>query len=110
MTGIAWAPIGQITDHLVVIDATRRLYAGLSREGDYWHVIQPVRIDDRRIDDTRRIVGQLSCSCNGGVYRSTCYRVEQAEAFEAGRMGPFVDGPDWLKDAAPGEIVEMYGS
>jgi hypothetical protein len=68
MSGIAWSPIHHIDNHLVVLDAERRLYAGLARDGGYWHVVQPVRIDDRRVEDGLRIAGQLSCTCGGGVF------------------------------------------
>lgn len=104
MKGIAWAPLGHLKTDLVVLDADRRLYAGLARDGSYYHVVQPARRDDPRVGDGLRRAGQLVCSCNGGMFRGTCYRVEEAERFEA-----HMDGPVWLESpAGAGEAVEAF--
>ncbi len=84
MSGLVYRPIGDVDD-LVVLDATRRTYAGLSTSGDYWHLIQPARPDDPRVGDgLERRAGELVCTCAGGTYRGTCWRTKEAEAFEAG--------------------------
>jgi hypothetical protein len=116
MSGIVWAPIGHVPDEtLVVLDATTRLYAARSRAGDGWHVVQPVRVDDRRAPDDARVAGQLVCGCPGGVYRGACWALALAEAFEAGRVLPDPE-PAWLQEpkrgldnpAGAGELVEAF--
>jgi len=111
MTGIVWRPIGDVGNALVVLDATRRTYAALSREGDRYHLISPARLDDPRVGDGKRHAGQLVCTCAGGTIRGTCYRTAEAEAFEAGQRANFTAAaadPQWF-DAAPGELIEAFG-
>lgn len=87
MTGaLVYRPIDNVEGALVVLDAARRVYAGLNRAGDAWHLIQPARPDDPRVGDGLRRPGELVCCCAGGTFRGTCYRVAEAEAFEAGRI------------------------
>ena len=106
MSGLVHRPIGPVGDALVVLDADRRLYAGLSRDGAYWHAVHPAPVDlaDANGGVVRR-AGELVCTCKGSAFRGTCYRTAQAEALEGGQA----DAPAWFGDAAPGEIVEAYG-
>lgn len=99
MTGIVHAPIGDVGDALTILDADRRFYAGLSRDGTYWHVIEPLQADVLGVDaEVIRPAGLLSCRCKGATFHGSCYRVEQAEAFEAGdaRQATRALSPDWL--------------
>lgn len=79
---------------LVVLDADRRTYAGLSRDGTYWHLIQPASeatVKALEYEDANGLrvqpvaLGQLICTCAGGRFHRHCYRTEQAEAFERSR-------------------------
>lgn len=120
--GLRYLQIAPEGDELVCLDAERRLYAGLSRDRTYWHIIQPLPLEDPRVGDGLRKAGELGCTCPGGVYHGRCYRVGQAEAFEAGRLmltpvqarGQIgmdeAAGPDWLYDApvGAGEAVEAF--
>ena len=110
MSGLVFRPIGPVDDALVVLDSNRRLYAGLSRDGSYWHVVQPAQVDLVNADGaTARSAGQLVCGCKGGAFRGTCYRVEEAEAFEGTRdaaatsLTLVLDSP-----AGAGEAVEAF--
>jgi hypothetical protein len=67
---------------LVVFDLERRTFAGLSHEGDYWHLIRPGRPDDLRVVNGRDGVGELACSCAGGQLKGRCWRLAQAVEFE----------------------------
>ena len=102
-------PIGPVGDALVVLDMERRLYVGLSRDQTYFHVVAPAPVELVDPDGTVvKRVGQLTCSCLGGIYRGACWRTKQAVAFEAGRGLP---DPAWLAEGfvAPvgaGEAVE----
>lgn len=84
----------ELKNGLVIFDEARRTYAALSRDGSYWHVIQPATEATAKAfeyvgDDglTVRPVesGQLICTCAGGRFHRHCYRLDQAEAFEASR-------------------------
>lgn len=129
MTGLVYRSLGDVGDSLVILDATRRLYAGLSRDKAYWHVVTPALEDMVNADNAViRSTGQLTCRCRGGLYRGTCWRVKEAEAFEAGTLAPThradcdadlrrngcVCMPDiaWLADndspAGAGESVEAF--
>jgi hypothetical protein len=106
MSGLVHRPIGAVGDALVALDKTRRLYVGLSRDGSSWHAVHPAPVN--LVDGngaTIREAGQLVCTCKGSAFRGTCYRVKEAEAFEAGQA----DAPAWFDDAAPGEITEAMG-
>lgn len=101
---------------LVVFDAHRRTYLGLSRKGDYFHCIRPARPDDPTVQDGKVIAGDLTCSCPAGVFARRCYWTQLAEALEHGDIGFVVASPDpepddiaWMHEAAPGEIVEVMG-
>lgn len=80
---------------LVVIDRERRAYAGLSRDGEYYHLIGPAHPLDLRVADGRRQAGQLVCSCQGGMVRGTCYRTLEAEAIEDA-----AEAPAWMREIA----------
>lgn len=45
MTSLVYVGIAGHGDALVVLDASRRLYAGLSRDAGYWHVVHPAQVD-----------------------------------------------------------------
>lgn len=111
--------VGAMPNTLVVLDAKRRTYAGLARGGDYWHLLRPARLDDPLVGDGKRAVGELLCSCVGAAYGHMCYWTQLATALEAGDRGFLViqaadpwpdDTPAWMRDAAPGEIAEVFGS
>jgi hypothetical protein len=115
MTGLVYRPIGPVEDALVVLDATRRTYAGISRDGSYWHLIQPARLGDPRVTDGIRQVGQLVCTCRGGTFHGTCYRIDEAERLEGGMRDPVDDAASWLatsseldSPAGAGEMVEAF--
>jgi hypothetical protein len=76
-------PIGYEGDSLVVLDAGRRLYAGLSKDRTRWHVLQPLEAGHPLVGDGIRSAGQLGCSCLGGVFGRRCYRLVEAETLEA---------------------------
>lgn len=105
MANLVWRPLFAKPDDLVILDTDRRLYAGLSHDGGYFHVIQPAQPDVYR----RGVppVGSLVCNCIGAAIHGHCWRQRQAEAFEAGQ--PLTEPIPWLHDAAPGELVEAFG-
>lgn len=105
MTPIAFAPLAAAPEALVVLDATRRLYAGLNHEGTAWHVIQPAQVWDPRVADGLRKVGQLVCTCQGGTFHGSCYRTKQAEDLER-RMADEDAAPAWLRKVAPESELE----
>jgi len=104
MTGIAWRPLGEVDGALVVLDSGRRLYAGLSREGDYWHIVQPARAGDPRVtaEPALAAVGDLVCTCRGGVFHGRCYRADEAKAWERADASGLA--PAW---ALPREALEQ---
>ena len=106
MSGLVYRPIGPVGGDLVVLDVNRRLYAGLSRDGAYWHAVHPAAVDLVNADGAVvRHAGELVCTCKGSAFRGTCYRVAQAEALEAGRA----DSLAWLDTpAGAGDSVEAY--
>lgn len=89
MSGLVFRPIGPVGDALVVLDAHRRLYAALSHDGAYWHVVSP--------DEG----GILGCSCAGARFRGTCWRLEEAKGYEG-----TVEASGKL--AGAGDIVEAF--
>lgn len=111
MTRIIHVGIPFEPDVLAIISASKRTYAALSRDGSYLHVVQPLQVELVAEDGTvLQRVGQLTCTCKGGEYRGTCWRVKEAEAFEAGQGLP---DPAWLTEGfdAPvgaGEAVESF--
>ena len=109
--GVVHRPIGTVGIDLVVLDAGRRTYAALSRDATYWHLISPLPVDLVDADGTVvRRIGDLSCTCAGGVFRGECYRIKQALAWEKGAGLP---DPAWLTEgydapAGAGEAVEAF--
>jgi len=109
MTRLVHLAIAFEPDMLVILSASRRTYAALSRDGSYVHVVQPRAVDLVAEDGTViERIGELTCSCLGGLYRGTCWRTKQAAAFEAGQGLP---DPAWLAEgfdapAGAGEAVE----
>jgi hypothetical protein len=116
MSALVHAPLPDVGDGLLVLDATRRVYAGLARDRASYHLIQPARPDDPRVVDQLRAAGDLVCTCAGGTFRGTCYRTTQAEAFEAANAQAFTaatDPADWFatsldSPAGAGEMVEAF--
>jgi hypothetical protein len=123
MTNVVYRSIGDIGGDLAVLDAERRLYVGLSRDGSYYHVVEPLQADivEGIDNDVIRPAGALACRCKGGTFRGVCYRVTEAEALEAGDVKPFAS-PDWLEPrviadegtatfdapAGAGDLVEAF--
>lgn len=98
--GIVHAPIGDIGNALAVIDAGRRVYVGASRDGSYLHVIHPRGF--QQVDGDGNVVGEsydLVCTCKGGTFHGTCYRLTQAQAFEEPPLSD--DLPVWHRAIAP---------
>lgn len=94
MTRIVHVGLDDLDDALIVLSARRRAYAGISRDGSYFHLVHPTPIDMVNADNAVvRSAGQLVCTCKGSAFRGRCYRVDEGEAFEAGRLAP-VHGPD----------------
>lgn len=124
MTRIVSLPIGDLADAFVLLDSNRRLYAALSRDETYWHVVSPLQAD--RVDgdgNILRAAGQLSCVCKGATFHGTCYQVMTAEAIEradaSGITRPPELGPDpraaleagsatFDAPAGAGEMVEAW--
>lgn len=96
MTRIAWSPISIPADALVVLDGTRRLYAGLSRDESYYHLVQPRQFDIE--DGDGNVVakaGELECRCRGFLSHGHCYMAAAAIAFE-GEQADQAAAPSWL--------------
>lgn len=105
MTGPVHAPIHVEGPQIHVLSARFRLYVGLSRSGEYLHVVSPqIELLDQD-GNVVRAAGTLGCTCKGATYHGHCYRQKQAEALERGEA----DVDAWLRDAAPGEAQEAYG-
>jgi hypothetical protein len=103
------------TDTLVVFDAHRgptwacRVTAATTTAS-----ARPARRPDRQ--DGKRIAGELTCSCPAGVFARRCYWTQLADALEKGDRGFALTHPDpdpddiaWMRDAAPGEVMEAWG-
>lgn len=70
---------------LVVASKRFRVYLGLSRAGDYVHVISPRQVEVTDVDGNVVVeVGELACACKGFTFHGHCYRANQAIAFETG--------------------------
>ena len=79
------APITVASDRLHILSTEHRLYVGLARDGSYLHVISPSRADVQDADGiVVHAIGELACNCAGGIFHGSCYRLRQAEAYEAG--------------------------
>lgn len=106
MTRIAWVPIAVEPETLVVLDAGRRLYVGLSRDQSYYHVIAPTQFDLTDGDgDVVRPAGTLECRCRGFQAHGHCYYTTAAIAFE-GQQADHRAAPSWLREPAPETELE----
>ena len=101
------APIAVEPETLAVLDATRRLYAGLSRDGSYYHVIVPSQFDlvDHNTDEVIRPAGTLECRCRGFLSHGHCYMASAAIALE-GQQADQAAAPSWLREPAPETELE----
>lgn len=106
MTGPVHTPIAVVGQQLHVVSERFRLYVGLSRDGSYLHVVSPAVAIHDQDGNVVRPDGALACTCKGAFFHGSCWRTTQAEAYEKGDA--WVDA--WISDAAPGELVEMFGS
>jgi len=61
-------------------DPARRTWLALNRAGDGYHVVTACQPGDFLVRDGLRRVGELTCSCEGGRFRGTCYVVKAAES------------------------------
>lgn len=107
---IVHRPIPDDHGQLIVLSARHRLYAALASKGASWHVIQPARLDDARVGDGKVLAGELVCCCPSGQYGRICWATKFAIAFERGaRPAPPDEDISWMRDAAPGEVMEAMG-
>ena len=91
-------------------DPARRTWLALSKDGSRYHFVHPIEAGDFRVRDELRQVGELTCECEGGRFRGTCYVVKAAED------GPWpvdvspiaANEPTWF-DGPPGEAAEVFG-
>lgn len=105
--GLVFASIAERTGALVVLDEARRTYAGLSRDGSYWHLIQPglVNAVHPETGEIVKLAGELVCTCKGRTFHGSCYRLSEALALEE-RQADEAAMPKWapapMKAAARG--------
>lgn len=105
MSGPVHAPIHVEGPDLHVLSARFRLYVGLSRDGGYLHVVSPAV---QLLDQDGNIVrpdGALACTCRGGTYHGSCYRLKQAEALERGEA----DVDVWVAPETELELAAARG-
>lgn len=104
MTRIAHVGLDDLDDALIVLSAKRRAYAGVSRDGSYFHLISPnqVEVTNPETGEVLRRVDDLVCNCKGFTFHGHCYRASQALALEAGDAA----GPVWARDLAPETELE----
>lgn len=88
---------------LVVFDRERRVYLGLNRAGDAYHMIQPAQIWDPRVGDGKVLVGELVCTCQGGTFHGTCYQIQIAIELEIAAADAAAL-PRWAEVAAETEL------
>lgn len=106
MSRLVWSPILVPADALVVLDADRRLYAGLSRDESYYHLIQPAQFDVTDGDgNIVRPAGMLACTCRGFQAHGHCYQATAAIDFE-GEQADQAAAPSWLRPVAPETELE----
>lgn len=106
MTGPVHAPIHVEGPQLHVLSAQYRLYAGLSRDESYLHVVHPAGFD--QLDTDNNVVhraGDLVCHCKGATYAGHCYRQRQAEALERGEA----DVDVWVAPETESEMAAARG-
>jgi hypothetical protein len=107
MTRLVWSPILIPPDALVVLDADRRLYAGLSHDESYYHLIQPTQfaIVDPNTDEVLRTAGALACTCRGFQSHGHCYQTQLAIELEIAKADQAA-APSWLGRVAPETELE----
>jgi len=84
MTRLIVSPIEVPPDALVCVDLERRVYLGLSRDGDYLHLVHPRGFE--QLGEDGEVVGlatDLVCTCRGSIFQGKCYQTERAVAIEA---------------------------
>lgn len=91
------------TEQLVIVSARLRIYAALSRDGTYAHLIRPARSTDLRVVEGRARVGDLMCDCIGSATHGRCYQQMNAEAFERADHEA-LGRPDWA-DPDPRDAI-----
>lgn len=85
MRGPVFSPIHVGSAQLHILSHQFRLYVGLSRGGEYLHVIAPRQTESFDADgNVVQPAGALACNCKGGVWHGDCWRLRQAIAYEAG--------------------------
>jgi hypothetical protein len=105
-------------------DPARQTWLALSKDGARYHYVHPIEAGDFRVRDELRRVGELTCECEGGRFRGTCYVAKAAEAAESAAQAertaawdarpdaledPFAKAePTWF-DGPPGEAAEVFG-
>jgi hypothetical protein len=92
---------------LYVVDERRRVYAALSRDGSYLHLIRPLRDEDYRVRHEGGRIGALACDCVGFSTHGKCYMASAAIAFEdreamPARLRPVAPETELEKAAARG--------
>ena len=110
MTRIVHAAIAVPPETLVVLDAERRLYAGLSRDESYYHVLQPALFALTDGDgNVVRPTGTLECRCRGFQSHGHCYVAAVAIALEA-RQADQAAMPEIFREPAPETELERAGA
>lgn len=90
MTAVAYSHVSIEPDTLLVVDAARRSYLGLSRDGKYLHHVRPARKDDPTVGDGLVREGDLTCDCAAGRFgHHECYWTKRAMELEAGLAAGF---------------------
>lgn len=90
---------------LRVVDAVLRVYAGVSRDATYLHLIRPLRESDFRVREGQSAIGDLMCDCIGAQSHGSCYRLKEAIALEAA-TADVEAAPSWLREVAPETELE----
>lgn len=96
-------------DQLIVFDRERRLYLGLNRAGDAYHVIQPAQLWDPRVGDGKVLAGELVCTCEGGTFRGVCYQTQRAIELEIAAADQAA-APSWMRTPAPETELEKMAA
>jgi len=84
---IALVYLSAPAETLIVVDATRRSYLGVSRDGSYLHHVRPARKDDPTVGDGLVRESDLTCDCAAGRFgHHDCYWTKAARGYEAGQV------------------------
>ena len=90
-------------------DPARRTWLALNRDRTAYHFVHPIEADDFRVRDELRRVGELTCECEGGRFRGTCYVVKAAEEGPWPVEATPTAEPTWFDaPAGAGEGVEAF--